>query len=288
MPYIFRLTGSSRCAVVCALAFSLGGGYLLAQSAPATPPQEAPKEPAAQEPAAKEPASDKGQTSISPDVGQSPQKNTRPTFRRWGIGGIFTYNPNPFNLMKGGTVVTTAETLYSKSEARPLGGGVAAYFYLTSTLSLNLDFIYRRTGYDASRVLNDAYTTSYYSRTRANYFDFPLLARYHSRYSLLHSSVFVEGGGTARFVEQITTSTTVDTTVNAALVSDCCTEIPDRPSHRLVAGPTVGLGLRIPRDEIGVQIVPEIRYTRWLENTFSAVPTMSNRNQAEVLLSITF
>jgi hypothetical protein len=268
---IVRFIGCSRSAVVCLLAFYLGGVHLAAQTAPAPPPEE------------------KSQTSISPPVGQGPQKNTHPTFRRWGLGGIFTYTPNPFNLVKGGTIVTTANTLSSKSEARPLGGGLAAYFYLTSTLSLNLDFIYRRTGYDDSNVLSNASTTSYYSRTRGNYFDFPLLARYHSnRYHLLRSSVFVEGGGTVRFVEQITTSTTVDTTVNSALVSTCCTEVPDRPAHRLVYGPTVGFGLRVPRDEIGVQIIPEIRYTRWLDNTFSAAPTISNRNQAEVLLSITF
>lgn len=271
MSFHFKFIGSSGCAIVGALAFTLSGVSLRAQTAPATPP-----------------AQDKGQTSISPPVGQGPRKNVQPTFRRWGIGGIFTYTPNPFNLIKGGTVVTTANTLYTKSEARPLGGGVAGYFYLTSTLSLNLDFIYRRTGYDDSNVLNNATTTSYYSRTRGNYFDFPLLARYHSRYHLLRSSAFIEGGGSARYVDQITTSTTVDTTVNSALVSTCCTEIPDRPAHKLVFGPTVGLGLRLPRDEIGVQIVPEIRYTRWLENTFSALPTRSNHDQAEVLLSITF
>ena len=192
--------------------------------------------------------------------------------------------------MKGGAVTTTAATLGSKGEAPPLGGGVASYFDLTSTLSLNLDFIYRRTGYDASDVLNDATTTSYYSRTRANYYDFPLLARYHSnRYHLLRSSVFVEGGATLRYVDQITTSTTLDTTVNSALVSTCCSEVPDRPAHRLVEGATVGFGLRVPRDEIGVQIVPrDPVHALAPEYILCRAHGVEPRPQAEVLISITF
>jgi hypothetical protein len=259
MAYKFRL--------ICALALSLGS----------LPAQETPKE--------------QGKSTSTPP-GQGPQKNRPPDFRRWGIGGIFSYTP--LNLMRGGAATVTTsqqytDTLGSKSESRPLGGGVAGYFYLTRTLSLNLDFIYRRTGYNATTSLNDPLTTMTYDRTRANYFDFPLLARYHvSKYHLLHSPVFIEAGGTMRYVDQITSSTTVNTTVNSALVSTCCSEVPDRPDHRIVYGPTVGLGLRLQPDEFGVRITPEIRYTRWLESTFSSGPTKSNHDQAEVLISITF
>jgi hypothetical protein len=259
MAYNFRL--------ICALALSLGS----------LPAQDTPQEQG---------------TSKSPDVGQAPRKNRPPDFRRWGIGGIFSYTP--FNLMRGGAATQTTseqytDTLGSASKSRPLGGGVAGYFYLTRTLSLNLDFIYRRTGYDATTSLNDPLTTMTFDRTRANYYDFPLLARYHlSKYHLLHSPVFIEAGGTMRYVDQITTSTTVDTTVNSALVSNCCSEVPDRPAHRIVYGPTVGFGLRLLPDEFGVRITPEIRYTRWLDATFSSGPTKSNHDQAEVLISITF
>ncbi len=285
MRFISGVPRLSRTAAVCALVICLEGGRLAAQApvaAPASTPQSTTP------PASAEPQESKG-TSTSPRVGQGPEKNAPPEFRRWGVGGLFTYVPPPFRLMRNGTVTGTTATLTSTNNARPFGGGVAGYYYLTKTLSLNLDFIYRRTGYSTTDVLDDATTTSYFSRTRANYFDFPLLARYHSgRYHLLHSPVFIEGGPTLRYVEQITTSTTVDTTVNSAVTSVCCTEIPDRPDHRAAIGITAGVGLRLPPDQLGVRIVPEIRYTRWMQSTFSAAPTMSNRDQAEVLLTISF
>lgn len=278
MPYISRYTGWSRGAAVGALALCLWGGRLAAQTAPAPAPTP-PAPPQQTTPG----------SSSSPRIGQGPERNRPPEFRRWGMGVIGSY-VYPFKLMnKGAETTSTGATLTSASGARPVGGGVAGYYYLTKTLSLNLDFIYRRTGYQATDAMDDTLTTSYFSRTRANYYDFPLLARYHiARYHLLRAPVFMELGPTWRYVDQITTSTTVDTTLNSAVTSTCCSEVPDRPAHRSVFGATAGFGLRLLPDEIGVRIVPEIRYTRWLESTFSSGPTMSAHDQAEVLISISF
>ena len=72
MADIFRFTVPSRCAAVCALAIGLCGGHLWAQSTSTPPPQDTAK----------------SQTSVSPRIGQGPEKNKRPTFRRWGMGAF--------------------------------------------------------------------------------------------------------------------------------------------------------------------------------------------------------
>jgi hypothetical protein len=41
-------------------------------------------------------------------------------------------------------------------------------------------------------------------------------------------------------------------------------------------------------DDFGVKLVPEFRYTRWIQPTFDTLSTFSRKNQFEAIVSITF
>ena len=41
-------------------------------------------------------------------------------------------------------------------------------------------------------------------------------------------------------------------------------------------------------DEFGIHVVPEVRYTRWINPTFDNLTTSSQRNQVEAAISLTF
>jgi hypothetical protein len=52
-------------------------------------------------------------------------------------------------------------------------------------------------------------------------------------------------------------------------------------------GLTGGIGAQFV-DDFGVKLVPEFRYTRWIQPTFDTLSTFSRKNQFEAIVSITF
>mgnify|MGYP005847484681 CR=1 FL=1 len=126
------------------------------------------------------------------------------------------------------------------------------------------------------------YTTT--ENTRARYYDLPVLVR---RFSKPHKEDgvrwFYEAGGTLRKVSNIRTSLEIDDNSRVT----CCDESPARPSRELLPGLTAGGGL-YAKDDFGIRVVPEIRYTWWLGRTFSYLAAGSRRHQLELLISLTF
>ncbi len=41
-------------------------------------------------------------------------------------------------------------------------------------------------------------------------------------------------------------------------------------------------------DEVGIRVVPGVRYTRWMGETFKSPATATQRNQIEAMISLTF
>ncbi len=116
------------------------------------------------------------------------------------------------------------------------------------------------------------------------YRDFGILVR---RYDKDHTKqgvrVFVEGGPSFRAVQSIRTTRTttiagVDTIDNKPI---------DKKVQNLTRGWTGGIGVQY-NDDFGFRVVPEFRYTRWMEKTFDKDSYNSRKNQFEVILSITF
>ena len=95
---------------------------------------------------------------------------------------------------------------------------------------------------------------------------------------------FVEGGGVLRRVSNIRSST--DSTINFAATT-CCDTTPAVPANHTARGAVAGGGAYF-KDDFGIHIVPEVRYTRWLSQTFQSNSTGMQRNQVEAMVSLTF
>jgi len=95
---------------------------------------------------------------------------------------------------------------------------------------------------------------------------------------------FVEVGGAWRWSNGIRTS--IDTTDTTGTLT-CCTTTPTVPAHRSTIGMIAGGGLQFI-DPVGVHIVPEVRYTRWIDQIFDNATTHTTQNQLDASISLTF
>jgi hypothetical protein len=118
----------------------------------------------------------------------------------------------------------------------------------------------------------------------ANYWDIPMLVRYRGlRESGKFKRFYPLAGATYRHVGRVRTG---NDTVNADSSTDY-NEIPDVPKRTNLFGFTAGIGFRLV-DELGVKIVPEIRFTRWFDQSFQGLSYSSSPNQVQAGLGITF
>lgn len=216
----------------------------------------------------------------------SSSASEQPSHRWFHVGGVVDYFP--LGLMQGGTsssaVNGNTATLTSKAVKTNLGGGAVVDFDLSGRFTLDLQYLYRHSGYDSTDALGDTAGTILEERTRFTYWDLPVVVRYHAhRFRLLHQPLFYEAGGAWR---RVTTIRTSDMTLTSSYAI-CCSEVPATPAHTSVAGFVVGTGFQF-KDEMGVRVTPGVRYTRWLEHTFDSGPTQSRPDEIEVTLAVTF
>jgi len=182
---------------------------------------------------------------------------------------------------------------YSNNQSKRYGGGPTVQFDISPKLSVNVDFLYRRLGYDAGTVINtqeteddDAeYVSGNYQRTRADLWDIPIMMRYYRGpvEDEAGRRLFVAGGLTLRNISGIRS---FNEQINSDGLSDSTT-VPAPTLRTTVPGATVGIGWQF-RDEIGVKVDLELRYTRWLRRIFDGPLAQSNLNQAEAVIGFTF
>jgi len=111
-----------------------------------------------------------------------------------------------------------------------------------------------------------------------------LIVRYRNiRDSGVLKRFYPLAGATYRHVGRIKTGNAI---VNADASTDY-NEIPATPSRHSQIGFTAGIGYRFV-DELGIKVVPEIRFTRWINHTFDGLSYISSPNQAQVGVGITF
>lgn len=189
----------------------------------------------------------------------------------------------------------TKTTLTSTSASSQLGGGATLQFAILRRLALSVDFLYRRAvykaGFDSVEGADDPETeederiiNSSFEQTRADYWDVPVLARlYDSDIRRPGVRGFFEGGVSIRRVSNIRTFREF-TLPDGSIGSDAT---PVTPAETGIAGLVVGAGFQFG-SKVGLKVMPEVRYTRWLGYTFDASPTQSKRHQVEFLLGITF
>jgi hypothetical protein len=186
----------------------------------------------------------------------------------------------------------------TKGASGRIGYGLTVQARITNHFYVDLSGLIRHIGYQETTtvattttgVLNGSTypittTTSTHEDTRARLIDIPFLVRYYGTGKRPTSPRwFLEAGGAWRLANQIRTS--LDSTDASGNVT-CCTTTPVVPKHRSGVGMVVGAGMQFV-DEFGIHVVPEVRYTRWLDSTFENLSTTTNHNQVEADISLTF
>jgi hypothetical protein len=270
-------------------AFLCGAGVLCAQDPSAQTPSAQPSP--AQAPAGTS-------TSTSPDQ----SGNSAGTYvRRFSIGA--TLSVVGLSLISGGsntvTNSTTVSTAYDASSVSSrIGYGITGQVAVTDRFSVVVGGYLRKIGYTLNTTvttttetsLNGVLTstsssTSTNEDTRARLYDIPVLVRYYSKGRHVPGARwFIDGGGALRDATNIRTSIS-STDVNGNVT--CCTDTPTAPQHRTAPGAVVGAGFQLI-DPVGIRVIPEIRYTRWLQQTYDVGTTHTQRNQIEAALTLSF
>ncbi len=169
---------------------------------------------------------------------------------------------------------------------------------ITGHFAVDVSALYRRIGYQftdtisttTNTVLNGIVSstvseTQTHEDTHARLFDFPLVLRYYSGARRPNGPRwFIEAGGAWRWATGVRTSS--DST-DADGVNTCCTFTPTVPQHHSAIGMVAGVGLQFI-DPFGIHVVPEVRYTRWIDQIFDDQTTHTQQNQLEAVISLTF
>ena len=223
---------------------------------------------------------------------------------RFNAGIRIEYFPERFFQTQYVTTSSTNPILSSAYFATSAGSkytlGLSAEYMLTRNISVNLDFFRHQEEYtqldhiksglpDPNSSFDNRPITSITQDTRADYWDFPLVARY---YGLIHKAphglgwakdAYVFGGGTYRYISNIRTGTSTSFPDSSTSYN----ETPIKPDHRNMIGVGGGVGYRL--FEYGkFKSLLEARYTRWFQNTFQGPAYESQKNQLEIGLTFSY
>lgn len=270
------------------LIFSLGSAVSLAQQAQ-TPQAEQPKPPA---PAAQ------GENQTGSTARQAPREKTRAYVRRFSAGILVPVNIWP--TVKAGGLSQTVDTRLSvESDTAPdnkrVGIGAIVQMALTQRFAVAVIGTRVNTGYTVSNTTiegvdlaatpqDDRRFTTNRDVVTARFYDFSgLLRRYSKDRDERGARWFFEGGATIRKTSHMRAART--TTVNDATPVN--TTVTLAPAHKSAKGVVAGLGAQFV-DDIGIRVVPEVRYTRWLDRTFDNLSTKSRADQVQASVSFTF
>ena len=197
--------------------------------------------------------------------------------RFWfGLTGSYV----PFKLMTGTTTTnaTTGEIVSSTPANGQAGGGIIANYRVFGSYWLSIGSIYRFGGYDTEDQVN--FNTIYLERTRARLLDFPVLVKYTGPHFHWSKYSFYELGAAVRYAENINLQQAANNGVNYY----CCAPPSTTAIRRTTEGVVVGTGLS-GKDDFGIVVSPEVRYTYWMNSTFSSPTVSTMRNQLEVTVS---
>jgi len=224
----------------------------------------------------------------------------RPTYVRRISAGASLSVPT-FDLMKPGydSFVQATPPLQSSIESTTkyhwAGGGVMLQVAILEKLAVNLNAFYRKAEYSYTETivagtdnlttpLDDRTFTTIEGWTRIRYLDIPVLARvYNLGRHRRGNRWFFEAGPNTRTVRKVRTNRV--TTDNEGNLSYNTSLQP--PYKRTALGVTAGIGGQFI-DPLGIRVIPEVRYTRWLNLNFDVPATHSRRDQIEFVFSLAF
>lgn len=175
------------------------------------------------------------------------------------------------------------------------GGGLTLQFAVTERTAINASALLRRAEFTAERteiagvdnpntLIDDRVRTDIREFVRVRYLDFPILIRYYTRgHHQPGDRWFLQAGPNFRSVRRIRND--IKTTAQDGTVTEANTPLP--PYLRRVTGITAGFGAQVI-DPVGVRVIPEVRYTRWLDPQIKLFGVQSRRDHIEVMISFTF
>ena len=182
----------------------------------------------------------------------------------------------------------------SRSATKRISVGPTLHYQLSDRWAITFDAMFTRSGYDADLSTNtqpeddenpDFISTSY-ERTRADYWDFPFLARYYyTGFQEDPARLYLTAGAAVRTVTGIETFSELfeDERHDFSETSTA----PVEPARRTVPGVVVGGGFRL-RDEVGLKIDVEARYMRWTQRIFDSNVARSSPNEGAIFISFSF
>ena len=222
----------------------------------------------------------------------SPASGTEPYWNRFSVGArvsiLFNDLMNSETLSSSTSTPVVSRTNATTSTSNQLGAGATFEFALLDRLSLALDILYRKAGYKSVLEIvegsENVTVTQTFERTRATYWDVPLVLRiYDAPRQEKRSRAFLDVGVAYRRLSNIRTFSEFLLPDNTSAQS----QTPVTPRHSTLPGVVLGGGFQLVGAS-AVKVVPQIRFTRWLGSTFDAPPTQSRRNQFELLFGIAF
>jgi Outer membrane protein beta-barrel domain len=263
------------------------------QDAQPAPQQSPPPQEQTPTPPATVPSTGTSSSSQSLDINDTGRRFT---------GGL-TLSVLGFSLIPGRTSTvdnsSTVSTEYqTQSASERIGYGLTGQVRITNHFSVDIGALMRKAGYQFTTTVTTTTTTILngvtssttstvitHQDTRARFFDFPLTVRYYSGAKRPNGPRwFAEGGGAWRWSNGVRTSS--DTTDDAG-VNTCCTFPAVPPAHKSGIGMVAGVGLQFI-DPFGIHVVPEVRYTRWIDQVFDNLTTHTFQNQLDASISLTF
>jgi hypothetical protein len=254
---------------VIVLAASLLAGSCLAADDPGDPNGGAPK--------------DKEKKTAKQMVSSSVKSSETPIPRIWiGLTGSFT----PLRLLhanSNGLTDANGDSFSASRAQGQIGGGVSINARIFRSYWINIGAIYRFTGYDTAEAVNDTNSDYFFERSRVRLLDIPVMVRYTGRKYNISKYTFYELGGVVR--DGISRKTLNEWVNENGYVGTGPTSGTNY--RRMTYGGVVGAGV-IGKDDFGIIVSPEVRYTRWFEDTFSSPLLGSQKNQLEITVSFGF
>jgi opacity protein-like surface antigen len=158
--------------------------------------------------------------------------------------------------------------------------GPTAELHLPFGFGIEFDILYRHFDYNGSVTLMNIVSNS---RTTANAWEFPLLAKYRIPMKVVHP--YVDAGVAW---DKLSGLTQTITSTFVALTTTTTTSNPPELNTTATRGFVMGGGVSVK--VLKIQVSPEIRFTRWGAQHFIDPGGLlhSNLNQGEFLLGITF
>ena len=211
---------------------------------------------------------------------------------RGGDGTVTVDDVDPFTgNITSVAVITTGATAPNARFA----WGATAQFNITPKIGVNFELMTRPVEFTTTTTNEvsspDFLTTNFINsearKTNARYWDVPVLVRYYPIGPSSENRPYFTGGVTIRNVKSLkATLETFDEDQFRERSGDV-TDITPSPENTTATGATAGIGIQL-KDDVGIKLEIEGRFTRWQQRTFAAGLANSNQNQVEVMLGITF